>query len=71
MGEIRDYATSDDFTGLQVTLKKAKLQICESIINYCPYCGGINIKEIGKRGAEEHHISCGDCYGDFAIPCDD
>ena len=49
----------------------AHLSVCENTLNFCPYCGSKKIKEVGKRGADSHLITCERCYGLFSIPCED
>ena len=49
----------------------AQLQVCEDVLNYCPYCGSKRIKEVGKRGSDSHLITCKRCYGLFSTPCED
>jgi len=60
------------------------IQICEYESVHCPYCGGINLKEMRKTNVRismnhppyathlnQHELHCLDCAGTFWIPCED
>lgn len=51
--------------------KGAQLQVCEHLLNFCPYCGSQRIVETKGRRSDEHVLYCKRCYGLFTVPCED